>query len=148
MQTYSLQVKRIINAPVEKVFKAWTDQDQAKAWLSPESHTVDDAQIEAKTGGIYKIVMRDSKGNTPTTIGHIKELVPNKKLVFTWEWKGGNMGSEADGETIVSLEFKAVSADKTELTLTHELFKSEKSKQGHTQGWESVYNRLEKFLAA
>ena len=147
MQEYMLSVKRLINAPVQKVFAAWTDAQSAKQWLSPESHAVADAVIDPQVGGIYKIAMRDKDGNFPTTTGTIKELVPNKKLVFTWQWADGNEESNADGETLVTLDFKAVGENQTELILTHEKFKSEQSKQGHTQGWESVYNRLEKFLS-
>jgi len=145
MQTYNLTVRRVINAPVEKVFAAWTDQNMAKQWLSPESHTVLDAKIETKVGGAYRIVMSDDKGQKPTTNGVVKELVPNKKLVFTWQWEGQEMAG--DGETLVSLDFKPMGEDKTELILTHTEFKSEKSKENHNHGWESCFNRLEKALA-
>ena len=143
MENYMLSIKRVINAPVEKVFEAWTNSEMSKHWLSPENFTTASSSMEPKIGGVFKVAMKGEDG-IHTATGVVKELVPNQKLVITWVWEGHDMG---DGETLITLDFKALGANSTELTLTHEMLKSEKSKAAHTHGWESTFNNLQKFLA-
>jgi uncharacterized protein YndB with AHSA1/START domain len=144
MQQYQLSIKRIITAPVEKVFNAWADDKLAKQWMSPESHTVADVQIEPRQGGRFKLSMQSKKtGNFDNANSVIKEIIPNKKLVLAWKWESQ---AEPDGETILTLDFMPVGENQTELTLIHTELKSEKSKTDHTRGWDSCINNLEKYL--
>jgi len=66
--------------------------------------------------------------------------VPNERLVFTWQWEGSDL------ETLVTLEFKGLSAGGTELTLIHEGFDSEDTRNKHGQGWDGCLANLESFL--
>ena len=145
MKTYSLSIRREIKAPVEKVFAAWTNQNMAKQWFSPESDTVAEAEIEAKVGGVYRIVMAHPDRGLAEAIGEIKELVPNKKLVFTWNWQG-KFDKFSDGETMLSLDFKPLGQNQTELIFTQTQLKSQESADAHTKGWNSCLNRLETLV--
>jgi hypothetical protein len=46
----------------------------------------------------------------------------------------------------VTLEFKSLSANETELTLCHEGFDSEDSREKHGQGWDGCLAKLAAFL--
>ena len=78
------------------------------------------------------------------TSGIYREIDPPRKLVFTWQWEGGEGPKE--GETLVTIELEE-RGDSTELVLIHERFATAESRDGHEQGWASALNRLEaRFL--
>ena len=75
--------------------------------------------------------------------GEYRELVPGKRVVFTWKWDDDEAWENYD--SVVSVDF----ADRdggTELTLTHVKLPSEESRDRHNHGWNSVLDRLEKSL--
>lgn len=137
-------VKRTFRAPLDKVWNAWTDAEEIKQWESPEPMTTPDAAVDLKVGGQYFITMAGGEAPGPVTArGVFKEVDPMKKLVYSWKWDGGQMGEE----TLVTLEFKKISDNETEVILTHDLFEDENQAKEHKKGWESTYNKLEKYLA-
>lgn len=137
-----LVVKRRFKAPVEKLYAAWTDAEQMKRWFAPGDMSVPSAEADVVIGGRYRVQMSESGGECQfhTTTGVYRDVVPNKRLVFTWQWEGTEL------ETVVTLEFKSLSANETELTLIHEGFDSEDTRDKHAQGWEGCLANLEKFV--
>lgn len=137
-----LVVKRSFKSPIERVFAAWTDAEQIKRWFAPGDMTVPMAEADVRVGGRYRIQMSESGDDCEfhTTGGVYREVIPNRRLVFTWQWEGSDL------ETMVTLEFKSLSAKKTELTLIHEGFDSEDTRDKHGQGWEGCLAKLESFL--
>lgn len=137
-----LVVKRTFNAPVERIYSAWTDPEKMKRWLAPGDMTVPSAEADVSVGGRYRVQMSEAGSDCAfhTTGGVYREVVPNERLVFTWQWEGSDL------ETLVTLEFKGLSAGGTELTLIHEGFDSEDTRNKHGQGWEGCLANLESFL--
>jgi uncharacterized protein YndB with AHSA1/START domain len=78
-----LVLSRIINAPREKVFKAWTDPQLLKQWLAPLPWTTPTAELDVRPGGANLIVMRGPDGNEFPNRGVYLEVVKNERLVFT-----------------------------------------------------------------
>ncbi|HEY3853662.1 MAG TPA: SRPBCC family protein [Verrucomicrobiae bacterium] len=78
-----LTITRIINAPPEKVFKAWTDPALLKQWFVPKPWTVASAELDVRPGGSCVVVMRSPEGKEVPIPGVYLEVVPNKKIVFT-----------------------------------------------------------------
>ena len=86
-QTASLTVKRKLKAPAEKVFTAWTQPEALKRWMGPsDDYAVLVAETDVRVGGRYHIVMRRPDQEQHSIGGVYKEIVPNRKLVFTWAW--------------------------------------------------------------
>ncbi len=140
--TERLVVKRTFKAPVERVYAAWTDAEQMKRWFAPGDMSVPMAEADVREGGRYRVQMSESGSDCAfhTTGGVYREVIPNERLVFTWQWQGSEL------ETMVTLEFKSLSANETELTLIHEGFDSEDTRDKHGQGWEGCLAKLETFL--
>ena len=69
--------------------------------------------------------------------GVYREVVPNRKLVFSWAWQ-----STPERESQVTIDLKPVN-DGTMLTLTHEQFFNEKARDDHGRGWNVALDRLE-----
>jgi uncharacterized protein YndB with AHSA1/START domain len=78
-----LVLTRLINAPREKVYRAWTDPEILKKWFAPLPYTTPVAELDVRPGGANLIVMRGPDGKDMPNRGVYLEVVPNERLVFT-----------------------------------------------------------------
>ena len=78
-----------------------------------------------------------------SVFGEYRELVPGTKVVFTWKWDDDEAWENYTSE--VSVEFSDRDGG-TQLRLTHIQLPSEASRDRHNAGWNSVLDRLEKFV--
>jgi uncharacterized protein YndB with AHSA1/START domain len=138
----SLTLKRRFKAPPAKVFAAWTDPEKVKHWMGPGQVQVEYAECDSRVGGRYRWLMKSPEGNEFDVSGIFREIVANQKLVFTWAWK-----TAPERESLVTVLFQP-DGDGTLLTLTHEQFADEESRDGHKDGWTAALDKLEKLFAA
>lgn len=73
----------LIDAPPEKVYRAWTDPELLKQWFAPLPWTTPSAELDVRPGGACLIVMRGPDGTEFPNPGVYLEVVPNQRLVFT-----------------------------------------------------------------
>jgi uncharacterized protein YndB with AHSA1/START domain len=140
----SLEIKRVIKAPRDRVYAAWTDPAQLKQWFGPEKVQTRDLIAETRVGGKFRWDLTNSEGEKMRCLGEYRELQPGKKIVFTWKWD-----DDEDWEnhtSIVTVELSDAEGG-TELRLTHEQLPNEASRDGHTGGWNSALDKLEKFFS-
>jgi uncharacterized protein YndB with AHSA1/START domain len=78
-----LVLTRLINAPREKVYRAWTDPALLKQWFAPKPYTTPIVEIDVRPGGSAYFVMRGPDGKDLPNRGVYLEVVPNEKLVST-----------------------------------------------------------------
>ncbi|OHV73380.1 SRPBCC family protein [Ensifer sp. LCM 4579] len=78
-----LLLVRLIDAPREKVYRAFTDADLLKQWFAPLPWTITEAELEVRAGGTNRFVMRSPEGELYPNQGVYLEVVPNEKLVMT-----------------------------------------------------------------
>ena len=83
-----LVLERVIDAPPEKLFKAWTDPELMKQWFVPKPWTLSRVETDVRPGGSSLIVMRSPEGQEFPNKGIYLEVVPNKRLVFTDAYTG------------------------------------------------------------
>ncbi len=89
-----LVLTRLIDAPPEKVFRAWTEPELLKQWFAPKPWTTPEAKLDVRPGGVQSIIMRSPDGKDMPLRGIYLEVVDNKKLVYTdaytaaWEPSG------------------------------------------------------------
>lgn len=125
-----VEVTREFNAPVERVWRAFTDAEQIKQWWGPETFSCPSAKIDFRIGGHYLYAMKDQKDQVTWSTGQFEEIVPNKKIVYTDDFsddkgnvispKEAGMPGEWHGTTFVTLEFFKTDEDTTKLVLTHQ----------------------------
>ena len=96
-----LVLTRLIDAPREKLYRAWTDPDLLKQWFAPAPWTTPSAQLDFRAGGGNIVVMADEKGNQYPNSGQYLEIVPNEKIVFTDAYVGDWQPSEKPFMTVV-----------------------------------------------
>ena len=137
-----LQVKKIIKAKRQVVFDAWTQSELMKQWYAPGAMKTPSAGSDLIIGGKYFVEMKgDMNGEpvNPTASGTYKKIIPNELISFTWGWEG-----DPSPETLVTVEFKDVGGG-TEVTLTHERFVNNESRDKHQHGWMGCLENLAKF---
>ena len=82
-ESRELVLVRLIDAPPEKLFRAWTDPVLLKQWFCPKPWTVASAELDVRSGGSNVIVMRSPEGQEFPNSGVYLEVVKNERLVFT-----------------------------------------------------------------
>ena len=140
-----LKLTRRFQAPREAVFRAFTVAEELKAWWGPKGFTCPVAQLDVRPGGRYHIEMLSPDGNIFKLDGEFREVTSPSRLVYTWTWGEGDM---AGLETLVTLEFRDLGADGTELSLTHQMLPGAEWVERHEHGWSGGFDRLAEVLAA
>jgi len=126
----------------DKVWRAWTDPQAVKRWWGPgPGEPVSVADLDVRVGGRFRIVFGGADGRAHECTGVYGEVVPGRKLAFTWTWPG----TTPERESLVTIEFKAV-ARGTELVFRHEQLFDEKVRDDHKRGWSESLGKLERFL--
>lgn len=132
-----LRLERTFKAPPAKVFRAWIEPEALKRWFAPNATTpVLAAEVDARVGGRYRIHMRGADGEDNIVLGTYEEILPERRLVFTWHWI-----STPERLSLVTVEiFPAGTGSR--LVLTHERFFDEAGRDRHAQGWSVLLDRL------
>jgi uncharacterized protein YndB with AHSA1/START domain len=121
-------VVRRVAAPPERVFAYFTDPAKWTAWQGT------DAELDLRPGGIWRVnVTGDGFAS-----GRVVEVVPNRRVVFTWGWETGS--SVRPGSSTVSIDLLP-DGDGTTIRLTHSGLPSDQI-EIHRAGWEHYASRL------
>jgi uncharacterized protein YndB with AHSA1/START domain len=142
-----LTLTRLVDAPRERVFKAWTDPKQLAKWWGPRHFTNPVCELDARVGGALYIVMRGPDGNDYPMKGIFREVVPREKLAFT------NIAMDAEGnhqlEGFTTVTF-ADENGKTRMTVTTGASGlvpvAEQMLDGMEEGWAQTLEGLESFI--
>ena len=134
IQSGRLRFVRNYPAPVEKLF----DVCKNPASFFSIMGDVTRASIDFNVGGKFQV---------PTEKGQITgsflEIIPNKKISFTWL---SNCSGPISGGSKVTLLFSAKEDGGSSLELLHEGLSSEDDQKSHRQGWEVVTEKMKDFL--
>ncbi|HTN26675.1 MAG TPA: SRPBCC domain-containing protein [Burkholderiales bacterium] len=138
----SLTLNRSYPVPPETVWRAWTDPQALKRWFGPGGEDpVSLAQLDVRVGGRFRIVFGGPDGKAHDVQGVYKEVVPHRKLVFTWTWPS----STPERESVITIELRAAGRG-TELVFRQEQFFDSTVRDNHRRGWTESFVKLERFL--
>ncbi len=138
----SLRLTRSYSASPERVWRAWTDPEAIRRWWGPGGNDpVSVAETDVRVGGRFRMVFGGPQGRDHECAGIYREVVPNRKLVFTWCWPN----STPERVSLVTILLNAVGGG-TELVFRHEQFFDEAARDGHKRGWSESFVKLEQFL--
>lgn len=130
----------------QKVYRAWTDPQAIKRWWGPGGQdAVSVAELDVRVGGRFRIVFGGPQGKDHEVTGVYREVVPNRKLVFTWTWPR----TTPERESLVSIVFREARSDEgvgTELDFRHEQLFDEAVRDGHRRGWTESLAKLAEYL--
>lgn len=81
--THMLELTRLIAAPRNLLYRAWTESELLKQWFTPRPWTTPVVELDVRAGGSNYILMRGPDGTEAPNHGVYLEVVPNERLVFT-----------------------------------------------------------------
>lgn len=147
-----LTFRQTFHAPPEVVFEAFVSAEALKEWWSPEGYGAVEAQVDARVGGQYSVVMRSHAGSDTVYVrGVYREISRPHRLVFThmFEHRGGSAPFARVGlagqETLVTVEFVA-RGEATELVLVQEQIPTPEAEQMLQVGWRGILANLARHL--
>lgn len=123
-----LVVERRMAASTATVYSYLTDSERWARWQG-ESATVD-----ARPGGVFRMIMATGQ----TALGEFVELVPNRRIVFTWGWI--DAPGIPPGSTVVEIDL-IEEGDATLVRLTHRDLAADETAT-HQIGWQHYMGRL------
>ena len=150
-KTGQLVIARTFDAPRERVWKAWTDNEQTKRWWGPKGFTAPFIKIDFRVGGKYLFCMRSPEGKDYWSTGVYREIVPMDKFVATDSFADAKgkvvpasyYGMDADFplELLWTVTFEDLGG-KTKMTLRHSGFPAGPARTGAEQGWGESFEKL------
>ena len=141
-----LELSRVIRAPRAQVYEAWTNPEIAQQWFGPAGMFCPTMAFDVRPGGAYRMEVAstpeaiaanpDAAKRGGVATGNYTQVVPNELLQFTWDpsWNPGE-------HTLVTVSLRDVT-EGTEITLRHEKFLTEQSRDGHNLGWTGCLDKL------
>ena len=124
-------VTRIYNAPVEMVWKTWTEPELVMRWWGPDKFSCPSAKIDFRQGGVSLVTMRAPKefrGQDSYSIWAYTKIIPMRRIEFVQNLsdKDGNKTNPTllgmpgdfpiDIQTVVT--FRGLDNGKSEMTVT------------------------------
>lgn len=137
-----LEMRHIFPASRSKVFQAWTDPDVLLQWFHPPGSTLQKAEIDLRVGGMYRFWLNNSQLGEFQIFGIYREIIVPEKLVFSWT----NLLVH-QSETVVTLRFVEMDANRTELLMTHDGFVSELIVNDYRTGWLALLQMLASHIS-
>jgi uncharacterized protein YndB with AHSA1/START domain len=96
-----LTLTRLIPAPREKLFRAWTEVELVKQWFAPLPWVTPHAELDVRPGGSNLVVMRGPDGVEFPNRGVYLDVVPNERLVMTDAYEEAWVPSEKPFMTLI-----------------------------------------------
>ncbi len=143
-----IMMTRMLDAPRERVFDAWTTPEMLKQWMyGPEGHSLVVCEQDLRPGGALRFVWRLPDGRDMGMSGVYRDIARPERIVhteiFDQDWTGG--------ETVVTTTFTEQQAGQTTVTLTVQYSSREardKALQSPmAEGMEAGFKRLETLLS-
>lgn len=133
---------RVFEAPVETVWRAYTEPEQLSRWWGPEgfSTPLSGIEMDVRPGGAFRLTMvLDATGSEFPSDMTFGEVVEHERLSFGWaEQRGLGAGR-------VTVEFTAL-GERTQLTTRYEGFATDEMFEASQAGWVGQLDKLERAL--
>ncbi len=144
----AVEQTRVIRASRARVYEAWTKPEILQQWFGPTNMICPAASLDVRQGGAYRIEVRPkpdpaqssaelgSAQHSSIAEGIYTKVVPNELLQFTWipSWQPGE-------ESLVTVSLRDADGG-TAVTIRHERFNTDVSRNGHQQGWSGSLEKL------
>jgi uncharacterized protein YndB with AHSA1/START domain len=138
----TLELRRVLPAPPEAVFAAFSEPEELVQWWGPQGFTIPSVDFHPRVGAPYRIEMRPPEGEPFYLKGAFRAVDPPTHLAYSFAWEPPDPD---DVETIVELRFRGVDGS-TDVALTQGSFKTEERRSLHHDGWKETFDKLEEHL--
>jgi len=133
-----LRMTRVFDAPKSLVFQAWGKAAYVERWFTPAPLTTPSCEVDLRTGGVFRLVMRMPNGIEFPMDARFTDVVPNERIVFEATIHGGvhvhTTVSFADHEGKTTLSVHQIYSHETDAT------------RGAHAGWTQTLDQLADHL--
>jgi uncharacterized protein YndB with AHSA1/START domain len=140
----TVKMHRVLKAPPERVYRAFTDPHAIAKWIAPNGFTCQVHHMDAKVGGTFKMsFINFATGHSHAFGGEYLELKPGELLRYTDKFDDPNL----PGTIMVTVILKAVSCG-TELNVTQENIPELIPLEMCYLGWQDSVRQLAELVEA
>jgi uncharacterized protein YndB with AHSA1/START domain len=149
-------IERTFDAPVDLIWRMWTDPEHFKAWYGPDGATIPVAEMDVRVGGTRLVCMEIQSPDGPMQMwfsGEYRDVIENKRFIYTESMadENGNLVSPSDmgmpeGHPItteIRVELEDVGG-RTKMVMTHAGVP--KDSPG-AAGWTMAFDKLVAHIA-
>lgn len=142
-----LVVEAMFPASPERVFRAWTEPEEVKAWFGLRKNEVIKAEIDLRVGGVWRFHLRSDTASNAFFEGRYFDIEPARRLSFSWMhvMLSKNAAREESVESRVTVIFEPVGAA-TRVYLRHEAL-SEGARLNVGHGWQASFTHLDALFS-
>lgn len=155
------EIERLLDAPREKVWRAWTEVEHLGHWWGPKGFIVSHCTLDLRPGGMMHYCLRSPDGHDIWGRFVYREILKPEKLVWVNSFSDAKGGitrhpmnsdwpremlttvrfAEEKGRTRVTIEWAPIGASDTELRAFDE------GRGSMNQGWSGTFEQLVSYLA-
>jgi uncharacterized protein YndB with AHSA1/START domain len=156
-ESTNLVLERIMDAPRELVWQAWTSPEHLKRWWAPKPYETPECQIDLRPGGIFYTRMTGPEGFDSRGTGCFLDIVDGEKIVWTSALLPGYRPAASAPEdcggfpftAIVTLEDAGAGKTRYRAVVLHrdEADRDTHEKMGFHEGWGTCAAQLEQVAA-
>lgn len=140
--TGEVRLHRVLRAPAERVYKAFTDKNALERWLPPFGFTGSIHDIDVRVGGGYQMSFTNfSTGSSRSFTVKYIELMPGERIWQTDRFDDENL----PGEMLVSIDLASVVCG-TELKIVQEGIPSVIPLEMCYLGWQESLEMLARLV--
>lgn len=148
MNQRTVEVTRLVDAPRERVFAAWTQAKHLEQWFGPKGFTLHSCEADPRPGGAFRLCMRSPGGEEYWVRGTYREVAAPERLVIACT--ADDEKGIAQLEEVINVTF-ARQGGKTRLTV-HAVASGPTERaaamlEGMPKGWAQTVDRLNAHLA-
>jgi uncharacterized protein YndB with AHSA1/START domain len=139
---HTLELRRVLAAPRQRIFRELTEPAELKRWWGPHGFTTPEIELVLSVGSGYRFAMQPPDGDLFHLSGEFLVIEPPSRLAYTFRW---DEPDPDDRETVVTLSLHTVGAA-TEVSLSQGEFATEARLALHRSGWVDSFEKLRGLL--
>jgi uncharacterized protein YndB with AHSA1/START domain len=144
----SLTLTRLLDAPRDVVWEAWTDPQQLAQWWGPHGFTAPVVELDVQAGGAIRIDMQGPDGTVYPAVGVFHEITEPERLVLTTKAVDGDGNTLIEAMSTVTLqEDEGKTRLTVEIEFVHVAPGAEEAAEGAEEGWNQTLDRLAAFVS-
>lgn len=148
-----IHVSREFNAPVDKVWRAWTDPDLLDKWVGPKPYTAVTKIMDFTVGGIWLYAMVSPEGQKHWVYAQFNAIDNGRAFSSTGMFCDGDGNAIPDGpKSYRETKFSSIDGDRTKVEMLIS-FEEESTikwfvEGGFKEGTAMTMNQLDELLAS
>lgn len=145
-EAIDLTIVRRFAAPPALVFRIWEERDHLRRWLGPKGFTCTALEWSLQEGTPWRGCIESPSHPASWMSGVIREVVRDRRIVFTFAWEGG--AEQPRVETLVTVDLAPLADGGTEQRFHQTPFVDAATRDSHVGGWSEVFEREAAYVEA